>query len=86
MMQVWSNGKYKAPVHRVLANHSESRFSIPFFLNPSYTFVVEPLEDVTGGITPKYRPILWGEFRSVRVQGDYADYGEEIQISQYEII
>jgi hypothetical protein len=31
----------------------------------------------------RYRSINWGEFRSRRTAGDYADYGEEVQITQY---
>ena len=34
---------------------------------------------------PHYRPINWGEFRASRTAGDYADYGDEIQISDYRI-
>ncbi len=80
-MQVWSNGKYKGPVHRVLANHSSDRFSLPYFLAPAYSCIVQPLI----GETKKYKPIHWGQFRAARYQGDYADKGEEIQISQFEI-
>jgi hypothetical protein len=31
----------------------------------------------------RYRSINWREFRSRRAAGDYADYGEEVQITQY---
>jgi len=34
---------------------------------------------------PRYRLISWGEFRAARAAGDYADYGEEVQISHYRI-
>ena len=33
----------------------------------------------------RYRSINWGEFRALRADGDYADYGEEVQISHYQI-
>ncbi|MEM7078094.1 MAG: 2OG-Fe(II) oxygenase family protein [Pseudomonadota bacterium] len=81
IVQVWSNDAYRAPLHRVLANDSKARYSIPYFLNPDYAYVYAPL----GTATPRYRGINWGEFRAGRSAGDYADVGEEIQISQYRI-
>jgi 2OG-Fe(II) oxygenase superfamily len=44
MAQIFSNGLYKAPLHRVLANESHERYSAPFFYNPSYEVSVKPLE------------------------------------------
>lgn len=32
-----------------------------------------------------YSPIRWGDFRMLRFKGDYADYGEEVQIEHYRI-
>lgn len=80
MVQVWSNDLYKAPVHRVLAMQDRDRISIPYFYNPSYSTVVEPLVG-----EPHYRPISWSEFRRRRAEGDYADYGTEVQISEWRI-
>lgn len=81
MVQVWSNDLYAAPQHRVVAMESVDRFSFPYFCNPSYDAVVEPL----GSGTPHYQPIHWGEFRRKRADGDFADYGAEIQISDYRL-
>lgn len=78
MVQVWSNDAYPAALHRVLAMHSAERVSIPYFYNPSYETAVAPLIG-----EPYYRPIHWGEFRRRRADGDFADYGTEVQISQY---
>jgi isopenicillin N synthase-like dioxygenase len=84
MAQVWSNGKYVAPLHRVLSNETKERYSAPFFYNPSYDTKVEPLvvenrEDAK----PLYHPVLWGYFRAVRFAGDLTDLGVEIQIDQF---
>jgi isopenicillin N synthase-like dioxygenase len=81
MVQVWSNDLYVAPQHRVIAMESVDRFSFPYFCNPSYDAIVEPL---TSG-TPHYRPLNWGEFRRRRADGDFADYGTEVQISEWRI-
>ena len=86
MMQVWSNDIYRAAMHRVLAMERKDRFSIPFFFNPAAGTVVEPLPSTVGEARPAhYRPIDWSEFRGRRTDGDYADYGPEVQISQYRI-
>ena len=86
MMQVWSNDVYRAAMHRVLAMRSEDRFSIPFFFNPAAGTVVEPLPTTVSASRPaRYRAIAWSEFRSRRTDGDYADYGPEVQISEYRI-
>jgi isopenicillin N synthase-like dioxygenase len=80
VVQVWSNDRYPAPVHRVIASREHARYSAPFFFNPAYATDYAPLAG-----PPRYRPINWGEFRAARTAGDYADLGEEIQISWYRI-
>ncbi len=86
MVQVWSNDRYRAPLHRVLASEHRNRYSLPFFYNPSYDAEYAPLEALTNEASPpKYRPINWGEFRWQRQQGDYANYGQENQIADYRI-
>lgn len=86
MMQVWSNDRYQSPIHRVVVTDRTERFSAPFFFNPSYDAVCTPLDELaaTDGGT-HYRPVPWGEFRRLRAAGDYADVGEEVQISHYRI-
>lgn len=86
MMQVWSNDTYQAAVHRVLAMNEVDRYSIPFFFNPSATTIVAPLPSVVSPQRPpRYAPIQWSEFRGKRTDGDYADYGTEVQIAQYRL-
>ena len=85
VVQVWSNARYRAPLHRVLASQEYARFSAPFFFNPSFHTDYAPLVARDAQAPPRYRPINWGEFRNGRAAGDYADVGEEIQISHYRI-
>ena len=86
MMQVWSNDYYQAAIHRVLAMDTSDRYSIPFFFNPSASTEVSPLSTVVSDERPgRYKTIRWSEFRGKRTDGDYADYGPEVQISQYRI-
>ncbi|KAL3920696.1 MAG: hypothetical protein SGILL_003128, partial [Bacillariaceae sp.] len=99
MAEVWSNGKYKAPLHRVLSNETRERYSTPFFYNPSYATRVEPLAVTTVGEednteekkssgnnyqeAPMYLGVLWGYFRAVRFAGDLTDLGVEIQVADF---
>lgn len=81
MLQVWSNDRFKAPEHRVLARTDTERFSAPFFFNPDFHTTCTPL--VGNGNEARYHPVNWGHFRTERANGDYADFGEEIQIAQF---
>ena len=91
MMQVWSNDRYRAALHRVLPVDSivrsqRARYSLPYFFNPSYDTDYAPLPgSVVDGDVAHYVPINWGDFRRARADGDYADVGDEIQISDFRI-
>ncbi len=86
IVQVWSNDRYAAPLHRVLASADRERFSAPYFFNPSYDTDYAPLPSlIESGEQPVYRSINWGDFRAGRAAGDYSDHGEEIQISHFRI-
>jgi len=83
MAEIWSNGKYKAPQHRVLTSNTKTRYSAPFFYNPGYHTFVRPFISDTSKV--KYHPCLWGYFRAVRFAGDLKDFDVEIQINDFEI-
>ena len=83
MLRVWSNDRYRSPVHRVLARRDRERFSAPFFYNPRYETVCEPILDADPSSAPKFRPVRWAHFRDQRSAGDFADYGSEIQVEEY---
>jgi len=94
MAEVWSNGLYKAPLHRVLSNPFKERYSTPFFYNPSYETQVKPLAirddaktnnttTTTSAAAPIFDEVLWGYFRAVRFAGDLTDLGVEIQVSHF---
>ncbi|HEY5658498.1 MAG TPA: 2OG-Fe(II) oxygenase family protein [Myxococcota bacterium] len=86
IVQVWSNDRYRAALHRVRASADRVRYSAPFFFNPAYDTRYAPLPTTCGAGSPaRYRPIRWGEFRSLRAAGDYRDCGEEVQIDHYRI-
>ena len=82
MVQVWSIDTYTAALHRVEPmDQVVDRFSIPFFFNPSYETVVQPLECARDAIA--FQPIRWGEYRRKRADGDPPESGERVQISSH---
>ena len=82
-MQVWTNDRYKAAVHRVVPMTTSERFSIPFFANPDRECVIEPIAELAQG-APRYRPFTWREFMKGRADDNYADLGvDDIQIGDY---
>ncbi|KAK9817991.1 hypothetical protein WJX72_005406 [[Myrmecia] bisecta] len=86
MCQVLTNDKFNAPLHRVVAPAGRERYSAPFFFNPAYAANHESLECCIDTDHPRaYRTLNWGDFRSKRFQGDYADVGEEVQIEHYRL-
>jgi len=86
MAQVWSNDRYRGALHRVLPSRGRQRYSLPYFFNPSYDTDYAPLDAaIEPGNAAHYRSINWGDFRRGRADGDFADYGAEVQISDYVI-
>ena len=56
MFEIWTNGKWKAPLHRVnSANRSTERQSLAFLVNPNPSLVIEPLSTSWG--SPNYQSI-----------------------------
>lgn len=86
LFQVISNDRFKAPLHRVLANNTAVRYSLPFFYQPSLDAVLQPVSSLVDHAHPAvYRPVHFGDMRRQRIAGDIADVGKEVQISDYMI-
>ncbi|KAK6136845.1 hypothetical protein DH2020_029400 [Rehmannia glutinosa] len=85
IIQVWSNEKYESVEHRVKVNSEKERFSIPFFFNPAFYTMVEPLEELVNEQNPsKYKPYSWGKFLSTRKLSNYKKLDvENIQIHHF---
>jgi len=82
-MQVWTNDRYQAAVHRVVPMTTDRRFSIPYFSNPPRDLVVEPLAELCDE-PARYRPFAWREFMQARNDDNFADLGaEDTQITRY---
>lgn len=82
-LQVWTNDRYRAAVHRVTPMTERSRYSIPFFSNPPRDCVIAPIPTLAGD-RPRYRPFTWREFIRGRAEDNFADYGaDDIQIGHF---
>lgn len=84
-LQVWTNDRYRAAVHRVLPMTSTDRISIPYFLHPARDAVIEPIAELVDG-SARYRPFEWRAFMRARADDNYADLGaDDAQIGDYAI-
>ncbi len=82
-MQVWTNDRYQAAVHRVVPMTEQRRFSIPYFCNPSRSAEVGPLDELARD-GARYRSFGWMDFMRSRNADNYADAGAaDAQISDF---
>ncbi|OVA11146.1 Oxoglutarate/iron-dependent dioxygenase [Macleaya cordata] len=72
LFQAWSNGLYRSVEHRVMTNKKVERFSVAYFLCPSYETVIQSC-----GKPPLYRKFSFREFRQ-QVQEDVQKIGYKI--------
>ncbi|KAL8122029.1 hypothetical protein AgCh_018675 [Apium graveolens] len=62
-LQIMSNGKYKSVEHRVAANGSNNRVSVPIFVNPRPDDIIGPLAEVLkNGEEAKYKQVLYSDY------------------------
>lgn len=84
IVQVWSNDRYPAALHRAFVTPDTERYTAAFFLNPAYDAHYAPLPPTVDARHPaRYRAINWREFRARRTAGDYAHACEYARIDQY---
>ena len=63
VLQIMSNDKYKSIEHRVVANRSKTRISIPIFVNPAPDAVIGPLPEVMeNGEEAKYKQVVYSDY------------------------
>lgn len=85
VLQVWTNDRCTAGMHRVLPVRSErGRYSTPFFYQPRYDAEISPW--VEEGEVARYSTFSWRDYIRGRVTDNFADYGApDIQIEQYRV-
>jgi isopenicillin N synthase-like dioxygenase len=84
-VQVWTNDRYRAAVHRVVPMTDRDRYSIPFFFNPAGDAVIEPIPELCE-TAPVYRAFPWKDLIVARINDNYEDLGaEDTQIGHFRV-
>ncbi|XP_047064501.1 gibberellin 2-beta-dioxygenase 5-like [Lolium rigidum] len=83
LLQAWSNDVYRSVEHRVVAHPARERFSVAFFLCPSYDTVIRPHRRPEGNqIDSLYRSFTFGEYRS-QIREDVRLTGRKIGLPRF---
>ncbi|OMO62045.1 Oxoglutarate/iron-dependent dioxygenase [Corchorus olitorius] len=62
-LQIMSNDRYKSVEHRVVANASNNRVSVPIFANPGFNAAIGPLPEVLQtGEKPLYKQVIFSDY------------------------
>ncbi|XP_012846001.1 PREDICTED: gibberellin 2-beta-dioxygenase 8-like [Erythranthe guttata] len=77
LFQAWSNDVYKSVEHKVIANPNMERFSVAYFLCPSYDSMIGACKEPS-----IYRNFTFGEYRS-QVQQDSKLIGHKIGLPRF---
>ena len=74
VLKVWTDGIFSSTLHRVINRSGRERYSIPFFMYPSYDALIRPLlkNPDPGNVAPENlhtsmprdRPFVYGEFKA----------------------
>ena len=74
MIQRWTNDYYRATVHRVVSSQKKTRLSVPFFFEPNYDAVIEPLEKFCKEKNPiRYSPLHFGNYLKKTFRTSYSE-------------
>ncbi len=74
MLDRLTGGRYRSTPHRVRNHASGDRLSFPFFLDPSWDAVIEPIELDDGWVTPDDSRARWDRANLRNVGGTYGDW------------
>ncbi|MCL7049445.1 hypothetical protein MKW94_024677 [Papaver nudicaule] len=77
LFQAWSNNKYKSVEHKVMANTKMERYSIAYFLCPSYDSMIGSCKEPS-----LYKKFTFGEFRK-QVQEDVKRTGQKVGLTRF---
>ncbi|KAL6880356.1 hypothetical protein ACP4OV_011921 [Aristida adscensionis] len=89
LLQAWSNDLYRSVEHRVVASAGRERFSVAFFLCPSYDTVIRPRRRAAvagaGAGGPRYRSFTFGEYRS-QIKDDVKLMGRKLGLERFRLL
>jgi gibberellin 2-oxidase len=76
-LKAWSNNRYKSVEHRVMTNATTERYSVAYFLCPSYDSPIGTCREPS-----PYKAFTFGEYRR-RVQEDVKKTGKKTGLSNF---
>lgn len=83
LLQAWSNDRYRSVEHRVMASAARERFSVAFFLCPSYDTLIRPrCVAGAGGPPPRYESFTFGEYRN-QIREDVRLTGRKLGLQRF---
>lgn len=73
MVNVWTNNIYKSTLHRVIHKGSNYRVSIPFFYEPNFDSIIEPLPSCVSesGGKPLHKSVMYGDHLLGKVTNNF---------------
>ncbi len=74
ILERWTNGRFKATLHRVLLNGACERFSVPFFYDPNVDCVIEPIVEDNAFSLKRYLPTTPGKMQLERLKKSIEDF------------
>ncbi|KIL67882.1 hypothetical protein M378DRAFT_159086 [Amanita muscaria Koide BX008] len=81
MWEIWSNGLYRSTLHRVIHQGSNYRISIPFFYEPNFDAVIQPLPAALRKQRNlkelEHESIVYGQFLMSKVGNNFA-YADQV--------
>jgi isopenicillin N synthase-like dioxygenase len=77
LMKRWTNGRFKATVHRVVHLQDKSRYSMPLFCNPDFRTIVDPRDLGVSDAEAQYPPVMSGDFLLSRFKATRKLWGAE---------
>lgn len=69
MVEIMTNGMYKSTLHRVIHKGNRYRVSVPFFFEPNFDAIIEPLS-----VCPSPKPVKgtkYGDHLIGKVSGNF---------------
>ncbi|XP_066398441.1 gibberellin 2-beta-dioxygenase 5-like [Miscanthus floridulus] len=80
LLHAWSNDRYRSVEHRVMASAARERFSVAFFLCPSYDTLIRPRCGAGG--PPRYESFTFGEYRN-QIREDVRLTGRKLGLQRF---
>ncbi|KAJ8759255.1 hypothetical protein K2173_006775 [Erythroxylum novogranatense] len=79
LFQAWSNDTYRSVQHKVMTNERQERYSIAYFLCPSFDSLIGSCQEPS-----VYRKFTFGEYRS-QIQEDVKKTGRKVGLPRFKL-